>query len=147
MKKFALFLVIFFAVSCKNQRLSSKVSFDIVVDGMSCSKSCAPFIKKKLTSTEGVLHARVSYENKLIQVDFNSNDICIEDIVKKIESLNDGSYKTRQVTEQKLEAINPEDFNTKDTKLVEFDIAKPEISHSSGFQLPNLFSLLNSILK
>lgn len=146
MKKIVAFLIAFVVVACQNQKPVSKLSLDIEIEGMSCSHSCAPFIQKKLTNTKGVLDAKVSYENKRAEVIINSNDVSKEDIVKKIESINNGSYRTARVIEKKTIDSVPVNSNFKDSRSVDFDISKPEVSHSSSFQLPNLFSLLNSIL-
>ena len=146
MKKIIALLIGFIVVACQNQQAVSKLSLDIEVEGMSCSHSCAPFIQKKLISTKGVLYAKVSYENKRAEVIINSNDVGKDDIVKKIESINNGSYKTGQVIENKTVVSDPVDSNLKDSDPVDFDISKPDLSHSSSFQIPNLFSLLNSIL-
>ena len=146
MKKIVVFLIGLIAVACQNDQPAAKLSLDIEIEGMSCSHSCAPFIQKKLSATDGVLDAKVSYENKRAEVIINSNDVSKEEILEKIESINNGSYKTGRVAEKKLEDSDPKESNHKDSKSSDFDISKPGVSHSSSFQLPNLFSLLNSIL-
>ena len=144
MRKIAVFFIVLIVGSC--QQPANILSLDIQVKGMSCSRSCAPFIQKKLINIEGVIDAKVSFENKLAKVVINANEISKEEIIKKIETIADSSYKTGVVIEKKLEGSNPEDSNREKSKTVDFDIAKPEVKHSPGFQLPNLFSLLNSIL-
>ena len=144
MRKVAVFFIVLIIGSCK-QPLNTLV-LDIQVEGMSCSHSCAPFIQKKLINTEGVLDAKVSFENKLAKVVINANEISKEEIIAKIETIADSSYKTGFVDEKKLESSNPDESKLDKSKTVDFDISKPEVMHSAGFQLPNLFSLLNSIL-
>ena len=58
-----------------------------------------------------------------------------------------GAYKTGSVKEKKMHDSKSEQSTpAEESKPVDFDITQPDVSHSSGFQLPNLFSLLNSIL-
>ena len=146
MKRIIVFLIGLITVACQQQQPVAALSLDVEIDGMSCSHSCAPFIQKKLIKTNGVLDAKVSYVNKRAEVIINVNEISKEDIIKKIETINNGSYKTGQVIEKKTVDSEPVNSKLKESETVEFDIYKPEVSHSSGFQLPNLFGLLNSIL-
>ena len=146
MKRIIVFLIGLITVACQQQQPVAALSLDVEIDGMSCSHSCAPFIQKKLIKTNGVLDAKVSYVNKRAEVIINVNEISKEDIIKKIETINNGSYKTGQVIEKKIVDSEPVNSKLKDSETVEFDIYKSEVSHSSGFQLPNLFGLLNSIL-
>ena len=145
MKNLLLIFFIITLIAC-NQSVN-KISLDIRVDGMSCSHSCAPFIKRKLIKTEGVLEAEVSYEKKLAEIVFNSSAISKEEIVKKIESIADGIYKASIIKASTKETNLKKPSSLNNRESLDFNLTKPEISHSSGFQLPNLFSLLNSILK
>ena len=145
MKKVIVFLIGLITIACQQQPVV-QLSLDIEIEGMSCSHSCAPFIQRKLSKTNGVLDAKVSYVNKRAEVIINANEVSKEDIIKKIETINNGSYKTGQVTQKKSVDSEPVNSKLKDSETVDFDIHKPEVSHSSGFQLPNLFGLLNSIL-
>jgi len=146
MKKAIVFLIGVFAVACQNDQPVAKIGLDIEIYGMSCSHSCAPFIRKKLSAVDGVLNVKVSYEKKKAEVIINANTVSREEILSKIKSLNNGSYKTGKVAERKLEGSEPNESHSLDSKSTDFDISKPGVSHSSSFQLPNLFSLLNSIL-
>ena len=63
---------------------------------------------------------------------------------QKIESLADGQYKVGIVTS--LNSSKSSSSQSKESNDTDFDITKPDLAHSTGFQLPNLFSLLNSLL-
>ena len=145
MKNLLLTFFIVSLIACKQS--VNKISLDVSIDGMSCSHSCAPLIKKKLIKTEGVLEAEVSYEKKLAEIVFNSSAISKEDVINKIESIADGIYKASVIKESKKEINLKKPSSQKNLESLDFNLTKSEISHSSGFQLPNLFSLLNSILK
>ena len=123
------------------------VTLDIKIEGMSCSHSCAPLIQKKLLGTKGVINANVSFQKKLAEVVINSNSVTKKEIITKIESIANGTYIVSSVRERELQETKTD--NPKSSKVLkpaDFDITQPGVSHSSGFQLPNLFSLLNSIL-
>lgn len=145
MKKFLLPILILTIFAC--QRSVDETSLSVEVEGMSCSHSCAPFIKKNLKNTEGVLEAEVSFDRKLAKIIFNPSIISKKDIIRKIESIAGGIYKASVIKETKIESHSNESLRQETSKPLEFNLTKPEVSHSSGFQLPNLFSLLNSILK
>lgn len=144
MKKYLLVIVAVILMAC--DQVVEKSSLSIAVEGMSCSHSCAPFIEKKLNKTEGVLEAKVSFETKTAEVIINANEVSKDEIVKKIESIANGQYKVEGVTEEKVQESKETEIQSNDEASIDFDITKPEVSHSTGFQLPNLFSLLNSLL-
>lgn len=122
-----------------------KVSFDIVIDGMSCSRSCSPYIEKKLKKMEGVFEASVSFEKKLAEITIDANEISIAEVVNEIETIADRQYKVEAVKESEMEK-KKEILVPIEKPSLDFDIINPDVSHSTGFQLPNLFSLLNSLI-
>lgn len=149
MKKYFFVFTAIILMAC--QQAVEKSSLNISVEGMSCSHSCAPFIEKKLNKTDGVLEAKVSFENKSAEVLINSNEVSKEEIIKKIESIANGQYKVEGVEEKPVNAVQDKDsdnneIESNDEASINFDISDTEVSHSTGFQLPNLFSLLNSLL-
>jgi len=148
MKKILFVLAAVVLMAC--EQAVQKSALSIEVNGMSCSHSCAPFIEKKLNKTEGVLEAKVSFEDKTASVVIDENSTSKEEIVKKIESLVNGQYKVGEVSEEKIEDSTSEE-GSNDEASIDFDISQPELSEpevsaSTGFQLPNIFSLLNSLL-
>jgi Cu+-exporting ATPase len=80
-----------------------KVSFDIVIDGMSCSRSCSPYIEKKLKKMEGVFEASVSFEKKLAEITIDANEISIAEVINEIETIADRQYKVEAVKESEME--------------------------------------------
>lgn len=143
MKKIIFFLSVIILMACEQS--VQKSALNIEVEGMSCSHSCAPFIEKKLNKTEGVIEAKVSFETKSAEVIIDQNSTSKEAVIQKIESLVNGQYKVGEVTEKKVEESSAND-QSNDEASIDFDISKPEVSHSTGFQLPNIFSLLSSFL-
>lgn len=144
MKKIIFILLAVILMAC--EQAVEKSSLNIQIEGMSCSHSCAPFLQKKLKATEGVIEAKVTFENKTAEVVIDANETSKDAIVKKIESLVNGQYKVEAVKETKIEEAEEYNSISNDEASIDFDISKPEVSHSTGFQLPNIFSLLNSLL-
>ncbi len=148
MKKYLFIFVSLILMAC--EQTIEKSSLSIAVEGMSCGHSCAPFIEKKLNQIEGVLEAKVSFEKKSAEVTINTNEVSKEEIIKKIESIANGQYQVKGVEEQKAEEVEVDELketeNSNDGASSDFDVTKPEVSSSTGFQLPNIFSLLNSLL-
>ena len=148
MKKYLFIFVSLILMAC--EQTIEKSSLSIAVEGMSCGHSCAPFIEKKLNQMEGVLEAKVSFEKNSAEVIINTNEVSKDEIIKKIETIANGQYQVKVVEERKGEEVevdgSKEIENSNDGASSDFDVTKPEVSSSTGFQLPNIFSLLNSLL-
>ena len=137
--------LIFFLSSC--HEATQETLLEVKIEGMSCRHSCAPIITKKLLSVTGVLKVVISFEKKTAQISYNPESTTKENIIDKIESIAGGIYKASISKEIKQTFSPTKTSNMNKVNSVEFDLSKPDVSHSSEFQLPNLFSLLNSILK
>tara|TARA_B100001540_G_C15532913_1_gene517797 strand:- start:225 stop:662 length:438 start_codon:yes stop_codon:yes gene_type:complete len=144
MKKALCFILIITLFAC--DQTVNKSSLEIKIEGMSCSHSCAPSIQKKLIETKGVIDAKVIFEQKSASVIFDSNVTSKKEIVQKIETIYGGTYKTTEVIERKVNNSDEKNKKSEESSSVEFNLSKTNVSHSSGFQIPNLFNLLNSIL-
>jgi len=144
MKKLLFLFLSIFLMACGSP--IEKTSLNIGVEGMSCSHSCAPYIQKKLLKTVGVLDAEVTFENKEAKVVFDKNKITKEEIIKTIQTIADGQYKVINVEEEKQNDIESIESTGDESSTNKFHISNSEVS-SSSYQLPNIFSLLNSLLK
>lgn len=140
---FALFAIII--LSCSPAEPSKSV-MEIKVDGMSCSHSCAPYIQKKLSKTEGVLDAQVTFENKTAIVTIDENKVKPDEVVNVIKTIADGQYNVESFETKKSTTEKNDNKQEQPSSSKDFDITDPNVS-SSGFQLPNLFSLLNSLIR
>ena len=77
---------------------------------------------------------------------FDKNKITKEEIIKTIQTIADGQYKVINVEEEKQNDIESIESTGDESSTNKFDISNSEVS-SSSYQLPNIFSLLNSLLK
>ncbi|MET2986050.1 heavy-metal-associated domain-containing protein [Aureibaculum conchae] len=73
-----------------------KVSLKI--DGMTCEIGCARTIQSKLSKADGVKSAKISFEEKSGMVEYDSNKISENQIVKIVEQIAGGDlYKVNQL--------------------------------------------------
>ena len=72
--------------------------------------------------------------------------ISSKDVIREIETIAGGQYKVEEVSKKDFEKKNKEDALLEESSL-KFDIINSKVSHSTGFQLPNIFSLLNSLIR
>lgn len=70
------------------------------IDGMSCAIGCAKTIEKELADMDGVQNAKVDFDTKQATVNFDSDRLKSEDLVKKVEAAADG--KTYKVSDVKI---------------------------------------------
>ena len=76
-----------------NDKILSKAEFNI--EGMTCAIGCAKTIEKKLAKMDGVKYAKVDFEKKLAQVEYDEsivNTVSLENTVTKASdsySVND----------------------------------------------------------
>ena len=87
----------------------------------------------------------MTFENKEAKVLFDKNKVSKEEIIKTIQTIADGQYKVTTVKEEKQNNIESTESTGDQSSLNEFDISNSEVS-SSSYHLPNIFSLLNSLL-
>ena len=83
--------------ACGNSEVAAIKNVTINIEGMSCEHSCAPTIQEKLSVTEGVEKAQVSFQDKKAVVTFDENIVKGEDLKKAVESIEDGAYKVKSI--------------------------------------------------
>lgn len=72
-------------------------TIDFKVDGMTCAMGCAAKIEKELNALPGVAHAKVDFDAKRAVVSFDSQQLSQDQILAKVESIADGTYKVSDV--------------------------------------------------
>jgi P-type Cu+ transporter len=94
-----------------------KESVEFNITGMTCA-ACATRIEKGLNKMQGVSNATVNLALETAHVEFNSAQIGIADLVKKVEQLgygaipkdqvnaeNDGDHRKKEITKQKTKLV------------------------------------------
>ncbi len=86
-----LMTVLFIAVSCKTEVKKEEVNLKIA--GMVCATGCAKNIETKLAQQEGVLSAKVDFDDASAKVEYDANKTDKAKIIAFIGSLAKGQYK------------------------------------------------------
>ena len=118
------------------------------VEGMVCEMGCAASIKKGLNATQGVANVKVEFEEDRDQnnvfVEFDEKIISIDEIVKTIQSLNDGQFSAIQIESKSIQPkvskiqIKESENNASHKKQQEVN--------EGYFQFPNLVDLLKGLV-
>lgn len=62
---------------------------EFTIKGMTCAMGCAKTIEKKLAKTDGVLSAKVDFENELASVEFDADKIDKDALNKIVTGVSD----------------------------------------------------------
>ncbi|HET6244172.1 MAG: heavy-metal-associated domain-containing protein [Bacteroidetes bacterium] len=80
--------------------LNSTIAY-IEIEGMSCEVGCARYIQGKLAKMEGVILSEVLFEEKTAKISFDPDLISANQLIGKINELNEGQYKAGNVNIEK----------------------------------------------
>tara|TARA_B110000967_G_C18901761_1_gene576074 strand:- start:9257 stop:9610 length:354 start_codon:yes stop_codon:yes gene_type:complete len=98
---FACAAILAFTVSCKQSTEKTKTvqlaqkqrlkKIALQIEGMTCQIGCAKTIESRLSKTPGIESAAVSFEKRLGEIIFDTNQISESEISEKISSIGDGN--------------------------------------------------------
>ena len=77
-----------------NDKILAKVEFNI--EGMTCAIGCAKTIEKKLAKMDGVMSAKVDFEKKLAQVEYDESIVNLVSLENKVAETSD-SYSVNDM--------------------------------------------------
>jgi Cu+-exporting ATPase len=77
-----------------NDKILAKVEFNI--EGMTCAIGCAKTIEKKLAKMDGVKSAKVDFEKKLAQVEYDESIVNLVSLENKVAETSD-SYSVNDM--------------------------------------------------
>lgn len=146
LKLIIIFLFGLMAISCSsdkkmetdNDLTTANAEAKISIEGMTCEKGCAATIEKKLNSTFGIANATVNFEDNTAIVQFDNERISDDEIEEVIESINEGQYDA-DITDVKASKNGAKVIHSsKNDNGID--------AHSFSFEIPNLFSVLKSVL-
>ncbi len=87
----------------KNELTTKVEEASFTVSGMTCEIGCAKIIASKLSKKDGIIDAKVSFENGTANVKYDSNRTDKKDIIKFIDGIADGeTYKAEEFTGEKI---------------------------------------------
>lgn len=147
---FTLFVIL--GISCGNQNTDegfaigkNRAAIEMDIEGMVCEMGCVSSIKKELKNLEGVHQYSIDFENSSAKVEFHSDKISKEDVVKSIETLNDGMYKVNNVRDVcAVDCDEVEDNGGGKSK--EEPVTSPK-TVLNDYTLPNLFSVIQKLIQ
>jgi len=121
---------------------------DISIDGMTCEMGCGGTIKSALTQLSGVSGAAIKFNEgdtpDHAVVTYDATQVTDADMVKTIQSLNDGQYKVLaiDITKQVVKETAGDAPKAAETQKGQVNAAAlPEIV------LPSLLDLLSHLLR
>ncbi|WP_075340825.1 cation transporter [Tenacibaculum agarivorans] len=83
-----------------NETMAAKAeTVSLNISGMSCEVSCAKTIESKLAKKEGVLEAKVIFNDSLATVKYDANKINKGDLISVIEGIG-GLYKASEANKK-----------------------------------------------
>ncbi|EPH09671.1 hypothetical protein HMPREF9713_02685 [Myroides odoratimimus CCUG 12700] len=102
-------------VSCKNEEKTADTSVSTAstevagnvehttfkIDGMTCEIGCAKLIEGKLAGLDGVKLAKVDFDTKTAEIDFDESKQSVESLVGTVEKIANGIYKVESVSATK----------------------------------------------
>jgi P-type Cu+ transporter len=107
-----------------------KENVDFVLTGMTCA-ACATRIEKGLNKLPGVSRATVNFALETAHVEYSSNDISVQDMIKQVDKLG---YKATPKTEQ---------VDTTDHKKKELSTLKRKFLISAILSFPLLWAMVS----
>jgi mercuric ion binding protein len=98
---FACAAILALTISCKQSTEKTKTvqlaqkqrlkKIALQIEGMTCQIGCAKTIESRLSKTPGIESAAVSFEKRLGEIIFDTNQISESEISEKISSIGDGN--------------------------------------------------------
>jgi mercuric ion binding protein len=120
----------------------------VEIEGMSCEMACGGTIRTNLKATQAVERVQFNFEEgRKIQtafISYDSDKISDDEMLKLIRTINDKQFKTHKHSSEDIitKGEDPaESTKSDETSNVDVSNAAP------SFELPNLFDLLNNLVR
>jgi copper chaperone CopZ len=100
---FAALIVCFAFVSCKSEEKKEiqKEKVSLAISGMTCEIGCAKTIQSKLSKKEGVLNAKVIFNDSIANIEFDANTTSKKDLIAFVDGIAGGDmYKASETKEK-----------------------------------------------
>ncbi|GFE02893.1 hypothetical protein KUL156_54850 [Alteromonas sp. KUL156] len=114
---FALVIVSFLAVGCKNEAKKEEVTqeqkteiaanakeLSLSISGMTCEIGCARKIASDLSKKEGVIEANVVFNDSIATIKYDANKTNKTNLIAFVEGIGSGDmYKASEITKKEEE--------------------------------------------
>lgn len=92
---FSLILACFLLKGCKKE--VKKENLSLAISGMTCEIGCAKSIQSKLSKKEGVLNAKVIFNDSIANIEFDANSTSKKDLIAFVDGIAGGAlYKASE---------------------------------------------------
>lgn len=97
---FSIIIVCCFLTSCKTAVKKENIS--LAISGMTCEIGCAKTIQSKLSKKEGVLNAKVIFNDSTANIEFDANTTSKKDLISFVSGIAGGDLYTASETSKKM---------------------------------------------
>jgi|TARA_B100000768_G_scaffold158312_1_gene156831 copper chaperone CopZ len=106
---FSIVIACFILNGCKNEAKKEGVKTELIaansqkmslaISGMTCEIGCAKTIQSKLAKKEGVLNAKVVFNDSIASVEFDANKTSKKELISFVNGIAGGDlYKASEIT-------------------------------------------------
>lgn len=135
----------------KTKQVSANRLLDAEISGMVCKMGCGASIRKEMLATKAVESCEIDYEDdretNRVKIAFDKEIISADELISKINSMNDKQFKVISSESKQFESKNKSE-----TTLIEekpdksTSESKLKISEENDFNMPNLLSLFSKLI-
>jgi copper chaperone CopZ len=95
---YSIAIACFVLTGCKNEvKEVKKENVSLAISGMTCEIGCAKTIQSKLSKKEGVLDAKVVFNDSIANIEFDSNTTSSKDLIAFVDGIAGGGlYKASE---------------------------------------------------
>jgi copper chaperone CopZ len=103
---FTIAIACFIITGCKKE--VKKESVALAISGMTCEIGCAKTIQSKLSKKEGVLEAKVIFNDSIANIEFDANTTSKKDLIAFVDGIAGGDLYSASETSKKAHACSKE---------------------------------------
>ncbi|TXD51602.1 MULTISPECIES: cation transporter [unclassified Polaribacter] len=97
---FSIAIACFILIGCEKE--IKKESLSLAISGMTCEIGCAKTIQSKLSKKEGVLNAKVIFNDSIANIEFDANSTSKKDLIAFVDGIAGGDlYKASESSKKK----------------------------------------------
>jgi copper chaperone CopZ len=103
---FSITIACFVLVGCKNEVKKEvlpvkKENVSLAISGMTCEIGCAKTIQSKLSKKEGVIEAKVIFNDSIANIEFDANTTSKKDLIAFVDGIAGGNMYKAAITSKK----------------------------------------------
>ncbi|TMM32466.1 heavy-metal-associated domain-containing protein [Polaribacter aestuariivivens] len=99
---FSITIALFVLTSCNENKEVKKENISLAISGMTCEIGCAKTIQSKLSKKEGVLDAKVIFNDSIANIEFDANTTSKKNLIAFVDGIAGGDlYKASETATKK----------------------------------------------